>query len=454
MEEIKGMELKQYLQIVWKWLWWIVLGTLLAAGVSFGVSSILPPVYRASTSLLIRTATAGGDDYGTVIANQYLAATYNELLTKRPIIEAAGLNLGLDPSTISELVDDVEVWVVPDTSVIRLTVEDNDPRLAMELANEIVSVFMQAQRELGGERGRDIFVVEPARRPVSPVAPRKLFNTLVAAVGGCALAAGIAFLIEYLDDTLGTPEDINRSLSLPVLAAVPCPNHRQRQEEPSIAVADPTSPMADAYHTLRASIQFSNTTSRSMPGTMLIASPLFREEKSNVAVNLGVAMAHAGLKVLLVDADLRQPQLHQVFGLTNETGLTTLLAGNGDCQECIAGTEVSNLCVLSSGPPPLEPSTLLSSQRMTQLVEELKTQADVVLFDVPPVLMVADAMVLASQVDGTILVVESRSTRREAAMQAMERLRGVKAKVLGVVLNKVQDKQRRRRENKRKLREA
>lgn len=447
------MELRQYLQIVWKWLWLIILGTLLAAGVTYGVSSQLSPVYRASTSLLIRTTGAGGDDYGTVIVNQYLAATYSELLTKRPIIEAAGLNLGLAPSTISELATKVEVWVVPNTSVIRLTVEDNNPHLAMELANGIVSVFVQAQRESGGGHGRDIFVVEPAMQPVEPVAPRKLFNTLVAAIGGCALAVGIAFLIEYLDDTLDTAEDIHQSLSLPTLAAIPRPNRRQKRNKTPIAVADPTSSLAEAYRALYARVQFSNGNSPSVNGrgtlgTMLITSPLSRKEKANIAVNLGVVMAQAGFKVLLVDADLRQPQLHQVFGLTNENGLTTLLAGNGNCQECISRTDIPNLCVLSSGPPLPEPSAL-SSQQMTHLIEELGVQADVVLFDAPPVLAVTDAMVLASQVEGTMLAVEGRSTQREVAMQAMERLHSVRAKMLGVVLNKVRDKQYGHWENKR-----
>jgi capsular exopolysaccharide synthesis family protein len=445
------MELRQYLQIIQKHLWLIVLATLLAAGASYGVSSILPPVYRASTSLLVRTSTPGGDDYGTVIVNQYLASTYTELLTKRPIIEQAGQNLGLSSSDIRKLMANVKVWAVPNTSVIRLTVEDYDPRLAMELANQIVSVFVRTQRELGVGSGRDIFVVEPAQLPSKPVAPRKLFNALVAAVGGCALATGVTFLVEYLDDTLGTPEDIGQFLSLPMLAAVPCPNHHQRQNSSSAKMVDPASPMIEAYHSLRARIQFSNATSLSTPGTILITSPLSRDEKSNAAVNLGVAMAQAGLKVLLVDTDLRQPQLHQVFGLTNEAGLTTLLQGAGDCQECIARTDIPNLHLLSSGPPPLEPSALLSSQQMTLLIEELGTQADVVLFDAPPVLMVADTMVLASQVDGTMLAVKSRSTRREVAARAVERLHSVQARVLGVVLNKVQNRQYVRRENKHRL---
>jgi succinoglycan biosynthesis transport protein ExoP len=443
------MELKQYLQIVRKWLWLIVLGTSLAAGVSYGVSSLLPPVYRASTSLLIRTARAGGDDYGTVIVNQYLAATYSELLTKRPIIEAAGLNIGLAPSAVGELMANVEVWVIPGTSVIRLTVDDRDPRLAMELANEIVSVFVQAQRESGQGRGRDIFVVEPARQPVEPVAPRKLLNTLVAAVGGCALATGIAFLIEYLDDTLGTLEDIEQRLSMPALVAIPGNGCRHKPDEFPLALSDLASSVPEPYHALYARIQFSNGDRSAVLGTMLITSPSTRKEKADIAINLGSVMAQTGLKVLLVDADLRQPQLHQVFGLTNEIGLTTLLAGNGDCLECIARTEIPDLCVLPSGPPPLEPSALLSSQQMPQLIEELKMHADVVLFDAPPVLMAAATMVLASQVDGTILAVESHSTRREVATQAMERLRSVKAKMLGVVLNKVQDRRYRHREKKR-----
>jgi capsular exopolysaccharide synthesis family protein len=436
------MELKQYLQIVWKWRWLIVLCTLLAAVVSYGVSSIMPPVYRASTSLLIRSEAVGGDDYGTIMVNQHLAATYTELMTKRPIVEAAGLNLGLAPSTITRLMTKVQIWVVPNTSVIRLTVEDTDPRLAAELANEIVSVFVQSQRDSGSGRGRNIYVAESASQPLEPVAPRKLLNMLVAAIGGCALAVGIAFLIEYLDDTLTTAEDINERLSLPMLAAIPHPN-RQGQNQTLIAVADLGSSIAEAYRVLSTRIQFANgrgpLNGHSALRSILITSPVSRKEKANIAANLGIIMARAGLQVLLVDVDTQQPQLHQVFGLTNETGLSTFLAGDRAFDKCIAKTDISNLHVLSSGPP-LEPS-LWGSVQMVQRIQALKTQADVVLFDAPPVLAVTDVMVLASQVDATLLVIESRSTRQKVAMQAIERLQSVQAKMLGVVLNKVPDKQ-------------
>jgi capsular exopolysaccharide synthesis family protein len=429
------MEFKQYLKIIRKWLWLIVSGTLLAAGVSYGVSSLLPPTYRASTSLLVRTSAAGGDDYGTVIVNQYLAATYNELLTKRPIIETAGLNLGLPPSTIGDLMTRVEAWVVPNTSLIRLTVDDRDPRLAMELANEIVSVFVQAQRESGQGHGRDIFVVEPARQPLKPVAPRELLNTLVAVVGGCTLATGIAFLIEYLDDTLGSSEDIERWLSMPALVTIPGNGCCHKPDESSLALSDPASSVTESYRALYARIQFSNGDGSAVLGTMLVTSPSTRKERANIAINLGYVIAQTGLKVLLVDADPREPTLHRVFGLTNEIGMTSLLLEDQVCQKCTAKTDISNLYVLPSGPPRSATSALMSSHRMVQLIEELKGRFDVVLFAAPPVLMFADAMFLAPQMDGTILVVESRFSRRKTTTQAVERLRSVGASLLGVVLN-------------------
>ncbi len=432
------MELRQYLRVILKWLWLIVVGTLLAGGLAYAVSPRLPPVYRASTSLLVRASSAGSDAHTEMLVNRYLSATYRELLTKRPIIETAGRNLSLAPSAIAKLASKVIVWVVSDTSVIQLAVEDTDPHLAKDLAHEIVSVFLQAQEVAEGEAGMDIAVVEPASLPTSPIAPRKSLNTLVAAIGGCVLAVGVAFLIEYLDDTLATGDDIDRSLSLAVLAVIPRSKRRPGRDGTPIALAAPSSSVAESYRALQARLQFTNAnghaSSRLMSDTMLITSPSSSLEKSDITVNLGVVMAQSGLKVLLVDADLRQPDLHRIFGLTSSAGLTTLLAGSGSFEECISQTQVPNLCVLSSGPVP-EPLTL-SSQRLPQLVAELRAHADIVLFDGPPVLVSADAMMLAALVDGTLLAVEANATRCQAAVQALQRLRGVRTNMLGAVLNK------------------
>lgn len=433
------VELKRYLQIVWKWRWLIVLCTLLAAAFSYGVSSIIPPVYRASTTLLVRSATASSDDYGTAILNQHLAATYAELLTKRPIIEAAGLSAGLSPAAIKDLIPRVKVWVVPNTSVIRLTVDDGNARLAAELANGIVAVFAQQnQRESGGGRGRDIFVVEPAIQPLEPVAPRKLFNTFVAIIGGCALAIGAIFLIEYLDDTFATADDAGQRLSLPLLAVIPQANHDHPQRALLKSVSDIPSSVIEACRVLYARLQFTDRrdgkSTDSELRTLLITSPCSRKEKGRLAINLAVVMAQAGLKVLLVDADRQEPQLHQLLGVSNEIGLTDLLVGNADSRACVAATSIPNLRLLPSGPL-AGVDALLNLQQTAQLIRNLKSCADRVLVDAPPVLSGADVMVLASQTDATILAVEGYSTRQKTAAQAIERLHGVQAKISGVVLN-------------------
>jgi capsular exopolysaccharide synthesis family protein len=433
------VELRRYLQIVGKWLWLIALSTLLAAGVSYGISSYLPPIYNASTTLLV---TAGGDlgsDWDTVIAREHLATTYKELLTSLPVLEQTATDLGLDPGQTREWLktNKVAVTQIPDTSIIKLTVEDSDPRLAMEIANGIVVSFTQAVRDLKGSRSRDLFVAEPAIQPVEPIAPRKLLNTLAAAVVGFTLAIGTAFLIELQGDTLETAKDIHQSLSLPTLATIPPLNRRQKRSKTPAAVAYPSSPLSHAYRTLRTRLQLYNPNSNLH--SLLIVSPLSREEGANVVVNLGGVMAESGLKVLLVDADMRQPQLHCAFDLSGEPGLCDLLAGAGDCREYITETGTPNLRLLPGGSPPPDPLMLLSSQEMVQLIEELKTKTDVVLFNAPPILADTDATVLASQVGGTLLVVESRSTRQEAAMQALEALHSVEAQVIGVALNKARE---------------
>lgn len=420
-------ELRPYLRIARKWWWLVIVGTLVAAGTGFAVSTMLTPVYRASTSLLVKV------DSANFFAIEQLAATYKELLTKRPVIVATARALGLAPAQIEE---QVQVRLIPETWLIELTAEADDPRLAMEIANGMVTSFMQISRAWGDVRGRDLVVVEPAAQPLKPASPNRILNTLIAAIVGFLLATGAASIIEYLDDRLETVEDVRQSLSLPTLAFIPYPNSRRRRGNMQVAVEDPGSPLTEAYRTLRTRIQLSRADGT--PLSLLVASPSSRDEQTKVVANLGAVMAQAGLRVFLVDADLRQPQLHRIFELDREPGLSTLSAARTeDYQGYVAETGIPNLRLLPSGALPPDPLELLGSPQMVRLIEELKRHADIVLLNTSSILKAADALVLASQVDGTILVIESRSTRREAAIRALEMLHNVGAEVLGVVLNRV-----------------
>lgn len=200
-----------------------------------------------------------------------------------------------------------------------------------------------------------------------------------------------------------------------------------------ITLRDPNSAVAEAYRTLRTNILFSSL-DRPLH-TLLITSTSPDEGKSTTLANLAVTMAQAEQRVLLVDCDLRRPSLHAIFGLPNERGLTSALLEQPDGPLPVQETGVAGLRLLTSGPLPPRPADLLGSRRMGALIERLRSEADIVLFDTPPVVAVTDAAVLAPRVDGVLLVLQAGQTRRDRARQARQMLEKVKANIIGVVLN-------------------
>lgn len=202
-----------------------------------------------------------------------------------------------------------------------------------------------------------------------------------------------------------------------------------------ITASNPRSPVAEAYRQLRTNIQFASL-DRPLR-TLLVTSTSPEEGKSTTLANLAITMAQADRKVILVDCDLRRPSLHQLFRVGNGIGLTTTVADHSATDFPLMETEVPNLWLLPSGPLPPNPSELLGSQRMSSVIDKLKTQADYVLFDSPPIIAVTDAAVLASKVDGVILVIRAGKTKREHAQRSKELLDKVGANLIGVVLNGV-----------------
>ncbi|MBU8586939.1 CpsD/CapB family tyrosine-protein kinase [Priestia megaterium] len=200
-----------------------------------------------------------------------------------------------------------------------------------------------------------------------------------------------------------------------------------------LAHNSPKDPVAEQYRTIRTNIQFSDTDQDIKSIVLTSTGP--GEGKSTTASNLATVYAQQGLRVLLIDADLRKPTAHYTFRLENHVGLTNVLTKQSTLGQAIQETEVPDLFLLTSGPIPPNPAELLASNNMTELLKEMKEEFDMVIFDTPPVLAVADAQILANQVDGSILVVSSGKTDKEAAVKAKELLLKANAKVLGAVLN-------------------
>lgn len=202
-----------------------------------------------------------------------------------------------------------------------------------------------------------------------------------------------------------------------------------------VTLADPRSPVAEAYRSLRTNLEFSSLDEPLR--TMVVTSPTPEAGKSTTLANLAVTMAQAGKQVILVDCDLRRPSLHDIFGVSNTSGLTSVILDDTTSTQPLRETGVAGLRLLTSGPLPPNPAELLGSRRMADLIQVLRDQADMVLFDAPPVIAVTDAAILASQVDGVLLVLHAGVTRREHAQRARAALDKVNARLVGTVLNNV-----------------
>ncbi len=283
----------------------------------------------------------------------------------------------------------------------------------------------------------NIVVVEPAETPTIPVRPRTFQNTLLGAVVGLLLATGIIFLIEYLDDRVRSPEQIDKILKLPVvglIARMPTTNPKSRAG--LIAVREPRSPVVEAFRSLRTNIQFAGVDQPIR--TLLVTSAGPSEGKSTVAANLAVVMAQAGLKVAIVDCDLRRPTVHKQFDMSNHAGLTdVMLQDPSQWDGVIQPTGVNNLSIVMSGSLPPNPSELLGSKRMQQFMAHLHKSCDIVIIDAPPLLPVTDSLVLSPMTDGIVMVIDYGSTRIGEALQGKLQLDQAGARILGVVMNKI-----------------
>jgi non-specific protein-tyrosine kinase len=279
-------------------------------------------------------------------------------------------------------------------------------------------------------------IIEPADLPGYPINANRTSTILLGAAIGLALAVGAAYLLEYLDDTLKTPEEIIQVAGLPIIASIGQAN-RKEQEGP-ILTKQLHSPMAEAFRSLRTNLDFA-AVDRPLR-TILITGPTPGGGKTTVAIDLAIIFAQSGRKTLLLDADLRRPMLHQFLDLNNQVGLSDLFLEQVSLEEATQPSdEVKLLSVLASGKLPAAPAELLSSHRMDQILADARDEADVVIIDCPP-LIVADAVILAAKVDGVVLVVRSGQTPARVLKAAMEQLRRANAQVIGIVFNGIPGK--------------
>jgi succinoglycan biosynthesis transport protein ExoP len=434
------MEILRYARFLRRWWWLLAVGLLLGGASSYLVSHLLTPIYRASATVLVnQTQVPGTVAYNDILTSERLTKTYSELIKKRPVLDTVIDELKL-PFGPEELAGMIDVEVVGDTQLLRVSAESPDPDQARLIAGTMASAFIVENTQNQLSRPGSVSVVEAATTPGSPVRPNVLLNTILGTLGGLILACGLAALLEYLDDTVKSPEEVEAAAGLTTLGGV-ARFHRPRSPEGGLVATRHRHPVAEAYRMLRTNVQFS--TLEKPAQTLLVTSANPGEGKTTTVANLALVMAQTGKRVIAVDSDLRRPTLHRFFGVGNGTGLTTLLlSGEPELDGCLKPTTFDNLWVLPSGPQPPNPSELLGSRRLESVLQTLKQSADVIVMDSPPALAVADASILASRVDGTLLVVDSGRTRAGSLERAKEALGRAKTNLLGAVLNKLTDRGR------------
>ena len=313
-----------------------------------------------------------------------------------------------------------------------------DVKTAQATYDYLQSELQRARIAESGEEGY-VHIVDPASQPTAPISPNRRRAFITAVMLGLMLGLATALGVEHLDDSVKALEEIRDGMELPVLGSIPRigegKSGRDGRDGNLVAYVDPRSPVAEAYRSLRTNVAYARA-SRSLR-TLVLTSPGPADGKSTTVANLAITFAQQGQRTLLVDADLRRAVLEKFFDAPRSPGLTNVLVGEATFAQAVRETAIQNLYMLASGPFPPNPAELLGSSAMRDLLAIARETYDIVLLDSPPLLAVTDAAVLSMQADGAVLVVRMGATARAAVRRALGHLEGVRASVIGAVLNDV-----------------
>ncbi|HVE76338.1 MAG TPA: polysaccharide biosynthesis tyrosine autokinase [Actinomycetota bacterium] len=431
------MDIKDYLRIIWKRRWIIAFAVGAAAALAMGISSRQDPVYLAEAKVFIgpKSVSADSDDLSAALEQltygREFLASYAEQLRSRRMAEKVIERQGLDLTPV-ELSSRVDASIIPDTRILSITVTDSDPVRAQELVNAIAQVFVEdGIEDFGGRSGVLASIFEEALTPTRPISPNPVRDGVMGVLIGLVVGLGLSFLAERLDTTIQNRSDVQRVLgNVPVLANIPlAPGPVGRRIWVS---TEPSSPTAEAFRILRTNVEALGSSGSQ---TILVASPYSGDGKTVVALNLAAAMAASGYKTLLMETDLRKPVLAKELTFATERGLSEVLQGFATLEEVILPSGIPNLRVACGGAIPTNPSELLASQGMADVLRGAKRIADVVIFDTPPALPVTDAAIVARHVDSTLIVVRAGQTPAARLREAKERFDRLDSSVAGVVIN-------------------
>jgi capsular exopolysaccharide synthesis family protein len=364
------------------------------------------PVFRSIVSGIIESETKMNAEEGKIEALTTLINKYSEELKRMPEKEVK----------FAELTRRVES--------LRSTYK--------MLLSKLEEARIAEAKETGEAK-----VIDLAQVPIKPVKPKKKMNVILGALLGIFLGLGGSFLLEYVDLSVKTPDEVESLLNVQVMTSIPYIGKGTSIREKLITALDPKGPEAESYRALRTNLKF---VGEPMPTLMAITSSTEKEGKTLTASNFALTLAQLGNRVLLVDGDMRNPNIHRIFDIQKSPGLREYLEGKGKFEEIVRNIEGTNLSVIPSGEIPLNPLELIDSEKFDELLKKIKEEFDFIIFDTPPLLPVIDTLEMGTKMDGVLLVVKAGVTERPVLREAKKRLTRSKIRLLGAILNAVEVK--------------
>ncbi len=440
------MELRHYIGILRR-SWPLLVGLPMLVGViTLVLGLLLPPTYEITTQLLVTQDTIASsspplalpnyENFHSWVSSEYIDDDLPQLVqTRRFASDVANWvqathGITLDPDTLTK-----QFSAERQHRMVSLTTVDRRKDVAKYLAEGAVAMLQQ--NGLGYWERQETASLNVSEVDMPPEAKRVqglgqlALDTVLRSMLALILAVGLAFLRYYMDRSLHTRAQVE-ALGIVAAAIIPRTNtsFRSNAKTTLVTLREPHAAVAEAYRSLRTRLQFGNGTEP--PRTLLVTSPTADEDRANVVANLAVTFAQAGQRVIVVDADLRRPMLHTLFDVSNDTGISTVL-GQDRMRLPLQSTKVAGLSVLSAGPVNERSADMLASSRMDTLIAKLAQEANVVLFNTPPIGLLTDAAVLATKVDGALVVLRADKTNADHARDAVRLLEQVNARVLGAI---------------------
>lgn len=462
MNNKEEIDLKEIFLLLLSKLWLILIVTIVGGAAAFCYSKFAMPLkYSSHISMYVQSYTSFNENpehnYNNINNSKQLINTYIKVLADDAVLNAVGEellknfdndtladNFTLSNGTIapSSLNSCINITSYTDTSALNMVATTKNPELSAAICNIMSQVAPDYIEEAVGVG--QINTIDTAKVYNTPVSPNMKKNAMLGALIGAVLTMAVIIAINFFDNTVKDTDSLSETYNKPIIGEIQQFNQEKKKKgdrsDNHVKLTDKDVPFAvvESYKAIRTNVNFALSTFEKKMFTVSSTSPA--EGKSTTSANIAIALAQGGSKTLLIDADLRKSVQHRVFGLKNSKGLSSAISKMADIDQCISKNVMENLDVMTAGPIPPNPSELLASESMTEILEKLSERYDMVIIDTPPVNVVTDSMELAKNVSGTIMVVRYGDTTTDDVDEAMKKIEFFKMNMLGFILNGVKTK--------------